>query len=209
VLLDSMAIDLMHTSAMQYYAATLRLQALEDILSGPSHLHDRLRTVLPWTRAQRANFDDARIETDPDAFPAAQGLGRTPLPMVGKRPGPKKLGPWLVSTAWRQAVRKPKSSAAQAPQAYIAKMDANWWRLAQVDSAVVSNADGSGASWHRRDRDTFRALMRRSARLHRRLLREWPRLSAEYRSAMPEFTSAQTWKRTFEGPSSDQERSTP
>jgi galactofuranosylgalactofuranosylrhamnosyl-N-acetylglucosaminyl-diphospho-decaprenol beta-1,5/1,6-galactofuranosyltransferase len=209
VLLDSMAIDLMHTSAMQYYAATLRLQALEDILSGPSHLHDRLRTVLPWTRSQRANFDDARIETDPDAFPAAQGLGRTPLPMVGKRPGPKKLGPWLVSTAWRQTLRKPKSSAAQAPQAYIAKMDANWWRLAQVDSAVVSNADGSGASWHRRDRDTFRALMRRSARLHRRLLREWPRLSAEYRSAMPEFTSAQTWKRTFEGPSSDQERSTP
>jgi galactofuranosylgalactofuranosylrhamnosyl-N-acetylglucosaminyl-diphospho-decaprenol beta-1,5/1,6-galactofuranosyltransferase len=209
VLLDSMAIDLMHTSAMQYYATTLRLQALEDVLSGPAHLHDRLRTVLPWTRGQRANFDDARIETDPDAFPAARGLGRTPLPMQGKRPGLAKLGPWLVNTAWRQTLAKPKSSAAEAPQAYIAKMDANWWRLAQVDSAVVSNADGSGASWYRRDRDTFRALMRRSVKLHRRLSREWPRLCAEYRSAMPEFTSEQAWKRTFEGPSSDQERSTP
>src|ERR1035437_8295409 len=105
-----MAIDLMHTSAMQYYATTQRLQALEDVLSGPSHQRERLRTILPWTRAQRANFDDARIETDPDAFPAARGLGRTPLPMQGKRPGPKKLGPWLVSTAWRQALRRPKSS---------------------------------------------------------------------------------------------------
>jgi galactofuranosylgalactofuranosylrhamnosyl-N-acetylglucosaminyl-diphospho-decaprenol beta-1,5/1,6-galactofuranosyltransferase len=209
VLLDSMAIDLMHTSAMQYYATTLRLQALEDVLSGPSHLHDRLRTVLPWTRGQRANFDDARIETDPDAFPAARGLGRTPLPMHGKRPGPTKLGPWLVNTAWRQTMRKPTSSAAEAPQAYIAKMDANWWRLAQVDSAVVSNADGSGASWYRRDRDTFRALMRRSVKLHRRLSREWPRLSAEYRRAMPEFTSEQAWKSTFQGPSCDQGRSTP
>ena len=209
VLLDSIGIDLMHTSAMQYYATTLRLQALEDVLSGPAHLHDRLRTVLPWTRGQRASFDDARIETDPDAFPSPRGLGRTPLPMQGKRPGPKKLVPWLVSTAVRQTLLKPKSSAAEAPQAHIAKMDANWWRLAQVDSAVVSNADGSGASWHRRDRATFRALMKRSLVLHRRLYREWPRLAAEYRSAMPEFTSPEAWKRTFEGPPSEQERSTP
>jgi galactofuranosylgalactofuranosylrhamnosyl-N-acetylglucosaminyl-diphospho-decaprenol beta-1,5/1,6-galactofuranosyltransferase len=209
LLLNSMMIDLMQTSAMQYYAATLRLQALEDVLSGPSHLHDRLRTVVPWTRGQRVNFNDARIETDPDAFPAARGLGRTPLPMQGKRPGAKKLLPWAISTSWRQGMRKPQSSAAEAPQAYIANMDANWWRLAQVDSAVVSNADGSGASWHRRDRGTFRALMRRSLRLHRRLSREWPRLSAEYRAAMPEFTSSETWKHTFEDRSSVQERSTP
>jgi galactofuranosylgalactofuranosylrhamnosyl-N-acetylglucosaminyl-diphospho-decaprenol beta-1,5/1,6-galactofuranosyltransferase len=209
VLLDSMVVDLMHSSAMQYYAATLRLQALEDVLSGPSHLHARLRTVLPWTRGQRANFDDARIETDPDAFPAPRGLGRTPLPMQGKRPGVKKLVPWLVNTAVRQTLLKPKGSATEAPQAYIAKMDANWWRLAQVDSAVVSNADGSGASWHRRDRETFRALMTRSVRLHRRLSREWPQLAAQYRSAMPEFTSPETWKRTFEGAPPDQSSDTP
>lgn len=209
LLLNSMAIDLMQSSAMQYYAATLRLQALEDVLSGPAHLHERLRTVVPWARGQRANFADACIETDPEAFPAAQGLGRTPLPMQGKRPGLAKLVPWLVSTSWRQGMAQPKSSAAQAPQAYIAKMDANWWRLAQVDSAVVSNADGSGASWHRRDRDTFRALMRRSLRLHRRLAREWPRLAGEYRGAMAEFTSEQTWKATFEGPGSASEHGTP
>jgi galactofuranosylgalactofuranosylrhamnosyl-N-acetylglucosaminyl-diphospho-decaprenol beta-1,5/1,6-galactofuranosyltransferase len=105
-------------------------------------------------------------------------------------------------------MRKPAGSAAEAPQAYIAKMDANWWRLAQVDSAVVSNADGSGASWHRRDRETFRALMKRSVRLHRRLSREWPQLAAEYRSAMPQFTSPETWKRTFEGAPPDQSSDT-
>jgi len=51
--------------------------------------------------------------------------------------------------------------------------------------------------------------MKRSLVLHRRLYREWPRLAAEYRSAMPEFTSPEAWKRTFEGPPSEQERSTP
>jgi len=197
IVADSMAIDLMHTSAMQYYATSLRLKALEDVLSGPAHLHPSLRTAAPWARAQGAQFDDSRIEREPDAFPAPRGLGRTPLPMVGKRPGVKKLLPWLVSTAVRQTLVQPKDSTGQAPQAYIAKMDANWWRLAQVDSAVVSTADGSGASWHRRDRDTFRALMRRSAALHRRLAREWPRLAAEYRSAMPELTSPAAWDKTF------------
>ncbi|GAA1255215.1 glycosyltransferase [Oryzihumus leptocrescens] len=194
---DSVGIDLMHASAMQYYAASLRLRALEDVLSGPGHLHPSLRTAAPQARSLSSQFSDSRIEPDPDAFPPPRGLGYTPLPMVGKRPGVKKLVPWLVTTAVRQTLLKPRPGASEAPQAYVAKMDANWWRLAQVDSAVVSTADGAGASWHRRDRDTFRTLMARSARLHRELAREWPRLAGEYRAARAELTSPEAWEKTF------------
>jgi galactofuranosylgalactofuranosylrhamnosyl-N-acetylglucosaminyl-diphospho-decaprenol beta-1,5/1,6-galactofuranosyltransferase len=108
--------------------------------------------------------------------------------------------PWLVTVATKQILAPAKAATTTTPQAYLAKMDANWWRLAMLDSAVVSNADGSGASFYKRDRATWRALMARSARLHRRLAREWPGLAARYRAALPEFTSAQTWETTIAGP---------
>jgi galactofuranosylgalactofuranosylrhamnosyl-N-acetylglucosaminyl-diphospho-decaprenol beta-1,5/1,6-galactofuranosyltransferase len=36
-----------------------------------------------------------------------------------------------------------------------------------------------------------------SVRLHRQITKEWPRLSAQYRSAAPEFTSPAAWQRAF------------
>jgi galactofuranosylgalactofuranosylrhamnosyl-N-acetylglucosaminyl-diphospho-decaprenol beta-1,5/1,6-galactofuranosyltransferase len=200
VVLDSVWVDLRHASAMQYYATTLRLQALEDILEGPEHLHARLRSVIPLTRALKDQFDDARISPDPEAFPPPTGAGRTPLPLRGKRPSNASMIPWFLTVATKQVLAPAKAAETTAPQAYLAKMDANWWRLAMLDSAVVSNADGSGASFYKRDRATWRALMGRSARLHQRLARQWPTLAAQYRAALPEFTSPQTWESTIHGP---------
>jgi galactofuranosylgalactofuranosylrhamnosyl-N-acetylglucosaminyl-diphospho-decaprenol beta-1,5/1,6-galactofuranosyltransferase len=108
--------------------------------------------------------------------------------------------PWFLTVATKQVLAPAKAAETTAPQAYLAKMDANWWRLAMLDSAVVSNADGSGASFYKRDRATWRALMGRSARLHQRLARQWPTLAAQYRAALPEFTSPQTWESTIHGP---------
>jgi galactofuranosylgalactofuranosylrhamnosyl-N-acetylglucosaminyl-diphospho-decaprenol beta-1,5/1,6-galactofuranosyltransferase len=61
----------------------------------------------------------------------------------------------------------------------------------------VSAADGATAAWYRRDRTLFRSLSRRNAALHARLMREWPRLAAEYRDAAAEFTSPEKWRETF------------
>jgi galactofuranosylgalactofuranosylrhamnosyl-N-acetylglucosaminyl-diphospho-decaprenol beta-1,5/1,6-galactofuranosyltransferase len=76
-------------------------------------------------------------------------------------------------------------------------MDSRWWLLSQFDSALVTTADGTGASWYRRDPDTFTSMLRRSITLHQRLLREWPRLSQEYSAAMPIVTSPLEWEKTF------------
>jgi galactofuranosylgalactofuranosylrhamnosyl-N-acetylglucosaminyl-diphospho-decaprenol beta-1,5/1,6-galactofuranosyltransferase len=52
----------------------------------------------------------------------------------------------------------------------------------------------------------FRRQMARSARLHARLYQEWPQLSKRYREALPELTSPEVWKQTFEGLEDDRVR---
>jgi galactofuranosylgalactofuranosylrhamnosyl-N-acetylglucosaminyl-diphospho-decaprenol beta-1,5/1,6-galactofuranosyltransferase len=66
------------------------------------------------------------------------------------------------------------------------------------DSALVSAADGSGKNIYTRDRAKFRALLRESIRLHAELRRRWPALQREYRRAMPDLVSAESWRRIFE-----------
>jgi galactofuranosylgalactofuranosylrhamnosyl-N-acetylglucosaminyl-diphospho-decaprenol beta-1,5/1,6-galactofuranosyltransferase len=77
-------------------------------------------------------------------------------------------------------------------------MDARWWMLSQFDSAVVSTADGTSASWYRRDLAQARELMRRTIAIHQRMYIEWDSLVDRYRHALPEITSPQAWKKTFE-----------
>ena len=66
-------------------------------------------------------------------------------------------------------------------------------------SALISSADGRGKSVYRRDRATFRRLLRDSRALHRELAENWDRLAREYRDALPEFTSQDAWRDTFAG----------
>jgi galactofuranosylgalactofuranosylrhamnosyl-N-acetylglucosaminyl-diphospho-decaprenol beta-1,5/1,6-galactofuranosyltransferase len=55
------------------------------------------------------------------------------------------------------------------------------------------------AAWYQRDPRQFKDQMARSAQLHARLYREWPRLAERYREALPELASPESWKQTFEG----------
>jgi galactofuranosylgalactofuranosylrhamnosyl-N-acetylglucosaminyl-diphospho-decaprenol beta-1,5/1,6-galactofuranosyltransferase len=79
----------------------------------------------------------------------------------------------------------------------LPNQDTAWWVLSRLDSAMVSAADGASAAWYQRDRKLFRSLSQRSTLLHARLLREWPRLAAEYRAAAAGFTSPEKWRETF------------
>ena len=38
----------------------------------------------------------------------------------------------------------------------------------------------------------------RSAKLHLRLYKEWPHLVEQYREALPELASPDTWRKTFD-----------
>ena len=69
--------------------------------------------------------------------------------------------------------------------------------MSQYDSAVVSNAEGTGASWYKRDPKQLREMMAESAKLHAALLKNWSKLSAQYKAALTEITSIEAWEKTF------------
>ncbi|NUR09758.1 MAG: glycosyltransferase [Nocardioidaceae bacterium] len=196
-----------HLFSMQYSTAELRHLALEDVLAGPAGLHGDLLTKLPQIRELRTQFPDGRTDPDPDAFPAVR---REKPPKRGTDPTqPKgKLGQ-LVSAA-TSAVRQTLPTRALAgdhPEARLSAMDAKWWMISQFDSVVVSMPDGTSASWLQRDREEFRDLMKRTVDIHARLHREWPRLAAEYRRALPDITSPEQWAKTFDASASRSEGS--
>ncbi len=78
--------------------------------------------------------------------------------------------------------------------------NARWFLLGTLDSATVSNADGSGVAFRRRDPEHFRRLLGRTVALYRQLAADWPRTSDAYRAAVPELTSVDAWRRVFERP---------
>ena len=95
--------------------------------------------------------------------------------------------------------RRPRPGAKDRPQIALPGQDAAWWVLTKLDSALVSTADNTTASWYQRDPRLFRSLGLRSLVLHRRLRRQWDKLAAEYKAAAPGFTGPEQWRQTFAG----------
>jgi galactofuranosylgalactofuranosylrhamnosyl-N-acetylglucosaminyl-diphospho-decaprenol beta-1,5/1,6-galactofuranosyltransferase len=198
LLRQSLATDVKHILSMQYYAASARISALHDVLSGPSHMHRTMAKRAPELRAMKGKFPDSAMQQDPAAFPAPR---RRKPPKKGKEPtAPNSLalGPWLLKTLVKQTTIPASDLSANNPEVAIAHQDSKWWRLSQLDSAVVSNADGTGASWYQRDSRKARALLRESVLLHAKLRQNWETLQKQYRSQLSDVTSIEAWEATIE-----------
>lgn len=186
-----------HLVSMQYSTVEMRHQALLDVMSGPGHLHGRLPETLPYVNGIRAGFDDAKLEVDRDAFPPVR---REKPPRKGRDsaevPG---RAAQLISAGLQplRQLKKPRGLSRDFPEAEVRAMDAKWYRLASYDSAVVSMNDGTSAAFYRRDPEKFRELLSKTLKLHEELKREWPRLAQEYRAALGDITSPETWERTL------------
>ena len=195
---ESNYMDVKHLISMQYYTEAGRLMALHDILAGPDQLHDILDERIKQIRTMAGEYSDAVFKPRVDEFPTPR---TTKPPRRGQgfsQPSVAGLVPWAVKTLVRQIGLPVKELSKERPQAHIAHQDNKWWRMAQYDSAVVSNADGTAASWYRRDPEVVRKNLAEATRLHGRILAEWPRLRAAYREALPRITSLEEWGRTFE-----------
>ena len=199
VVTENMEHQIRHLLSMQYSTATLRLMAIEDVLSGPEHLHRGLATKTGQLREVRSSFPDSQAQSDIESFPTVR---RLKPPRRGKEPTSptNKLGLFVKAAlgAVRQ-VRPVGELAHRHPQRVVPYQDAEWWLLSNVDGALVSTADGTSTSWYQRDPVQFRTLLQRSVKLHARMLREWPRLREQYRAAVGEFTSREEWRKTFDG----------
>ncbi|MFE9102705.1 glycosyltransferase [Actinomadura geliboluensis] len=198
---ESFIISVKHALAMQYSTAELMLSAIEDVLSGPEHMHAGIATKLPEIMRFRASFPDARNRASHEEFPRVR---RSRPPKRGRGFKPPRGTVNVLASAMLGTVKqlRPVDPAARGnPQLTVPHIDRHWSLLAQVDSALVSSADGTKVAWYQRDPERFRRLLARTSLLHARLTREWPELSRRYRAAMAEIASPEAWRATFEAAS--------
>ncbi len=185
-----------HLLAMQYSTVELRHLALQDVLDGPDQLHEDLPVKLGQVRELRKRFGDAQTKAHPDAFPPPRRAKPRKKDLDSEIPG--RLSQYLSAAkgSLRQFLGTRPLSRSH-PESMLPAMDASWFRLATLDSAVVSMPDGTSAALYQRDPALFRDLLRRTIEIHQQLHREWPRLSRLYREQLAEITSPERWEKTF------------
>lgn len=197
IIRNSQMLDLKHLVSMQYYTVTGRLEAERDLLAGPDRLHSILATKLPQIRAAAADFSDSVMEKEFEDFPPV----KEPRP---KRPRRKpvdesRLGKMVEGAkALARQVVPPRPGHRENPQTQIAFKDNKWWNTAQWDSALVTNAEGTGIAWYKRDPAMVRRMLAESLSHQVRIYQEWHRLQRVYKSALDELVSFEAWARTFE-----------
>lgn len=198
VVRESSYMDVKHLISMQYFSEQGRLDAMRDVLAGPDQLHGIIGTKLPEIRAQMAEFTDAQYKPDVDAFPGVAPSKPRNRGRGVQMPGRLTLVPWAAKTVVRQIAMPVEGAYEEQPQAVVPHQDARWWALSQYDSAIVSNAEGTGASWHKRDPRKVRSMLSEGLRLHAQLLMQWSRLRQTYRDSLGHITSVEEWEKTFD-----------
>jgi len=196
MLRTAFASDLKHLVSMQYYTGAGRVQALEDVVAGPQRLHEILPVRLGEIRAMAEDFPDARMRKDVNAFPDVHGKPVRPRKKQSPDSGVVLVAKGALALA-RTFTARERPEAKVHPQARIAHKDNRWYRVAKYDSAIVSTADGTQASWYQRDRHQARLLSARSATLSAKVFNQWAKLRETYRGARDEITSIESWEKTF------------
>lgn len=195
---NALKLDLKHNISMQYYTVRGRIEAMKDLLRGPGILHDVLPTKLPEIRQMAQGASEMEFKPNLDEFPSVKLVKPPRKGKAASVPSRVKVVPWLAKNIIRQVGFPVNEISKDHPQALVPHQDNKWWRMSQYDSAVVSNAEGSAASWYKRDPRLVRTLMLESIKVYAEVLRKWPALKREYRAAVPEITSIEAWRKTFE-----------
>jgi galactofuranosylgalactofuranosylrhamnosyl-N-acetylglucosaminyl-diphospho-decaprenol beta-1,5/1,6-galactofuranosyltransferase len=193
---ESMNHQIKHLIAMQYSTVELRLMAMNDVLDGPGGLHAQLLTRLGDVRDFRKGWDDATTSADPDSVPPV----RHSKPR--KRGDTSEIPPRLSQLASAviggiRQFRPARAMASDFPEANLPAMDARWYHLATLDSAIVSMPDGTSAAFYKRQPEQFKDLLKRNLEVHERFYRDWQVLAKTYRDALGEITSPEVWEKTF------------
>ena len=208
VLYYSQTQDLKHLVSMQYYTIQGRLLGQRDLLAGPSQLHDLLVTRNAEVRGMAKEYSDSQLKPEYETFPPIRTtkIAKPPRRRARNEDDPREALPInesrlrLILKGGFAVLRQflpMDEHATENPQVHIPHKDNKWWNTAQWDSALVSNAEGTGLSWYRRQPKMTKALMGESVSNHVKLLQNWDRLAAEYREALPRITSLEAWEATF------------
>ena len=192
--ISNLASDVRHLLTMDYYTVKLRQLAYESVLAGPASLHSELTTRLPQIRALSSRFHEAKLVGDLgsfDRFPATSQVSDDEV-----RPQGLQVYRFLAKNFLRHGLKKPHAASEHRPDAHLPR-HAPWWVVPNFDSVAVTNAEGSGVTWHVRDRALFRGLLWSSVTKNLRYRSQWKSLSKTYREQLAELTSEESWKRTL------------
>jgi galactofuranosylgalactofuranosylrhamnosyl-N-acetylglucosaminyl-diphospho-decaprenol beta-1,5/1,6-galactofuranosyltransferase len=176
-----------HLVAMQYGLVHTTLLGIEDFLAGPKVLRDGGMAALAAARAGRADYPETI------KHPAATAPVRSADIQVRRDSGDPSR-PLLVLV--KRAVQQ-WTGRTQPGLKAITREDAHWWHVSLFDHVMVTDASQSGVRIRRRDKARARALLLRTIRVLRRLHRELPDLSRQYRAAVPELISRENWERLY------------
>ena len=179
-----------------YSAMALHHMALRDILRGPQYIVDSLPTKLGEVRELRAKYPDAQAKDSFEDYPEPSGETDSPRNHPSTMKSRYKAAVGLIAKSF---IKNVDPSKAKNPDAAIPAQDAAWTWLAfdRVNSALVTTPDGNGVAWLKRDNRLFRRNMIEGYRLTRKIMRNWKRLSAQYRAY--NISSVETWRHIFEG----------
>ncbi|MFD7652374.1 glycosyltransferase [Actinosynnema sp. NPDC059797] len=194
---QGMKLSLRHLLSMEYSTVAVQQKAIEDFLDGPAKLFDSLRTALPDIQRLRKTYSDAQVLPSAREFPPPT-FDMVRAEAMLKPPVNPAVIAAKASKALLHNLRTPEKHTEERPQINVPATNARWFLLGNLDSATVSNADGSGVAFRKRDPKEFRQLMARVVRNYRRLGQEWPRMKRTYRDALPELTSVESWRKVFE-----------
>lgn len=188
---------LKHTMCMEYSTMAIQIEAMKDFLAGPDQLFDILESSLPRIAKLRSNYSDAVIIDSADQLPAPTGAPGVPTQNIGGRLAKIKKVPWAVK-GLKHLLSKEDPRHHEAPQLNLTPDEARWFTLSRVDSATVSTAGGTGVAFRKRDRDLARDLVEQTRELLSDIEDNFDEMRTEYRKALPELTSRESWRKIFE-----------
>jgi galactofuranosylgalactofuranosylrhamnosyl-N-acetylglucosaminyl-diphospho-decaprenol beta-1,5/1,6-galactofuranosyltransferase len=197
VLRHSFAHQVAFILGMQYSTVALRTLAVDDVLTGPAHMHEHLPEALRRVQDVRAPFDDADARASATDFPA-------PASSTADRAGalsPPPSGLTKMVAAARGLMHQLQSVPREArdrPDLVLPDGQSYWWRLGSLDSAVAPTRDGRSIVWYRRDRAMAGRLLWGSVVAHGRLWRRWASLADAYREGLAGIVAEQAWHESFE-----------
>ena len=188
---------LKHTMCMEYSTMAIQIEAMKDFWAGPDQLFDILESSLPRIAKLRSNYSDAVIIDSADQLPAPTGAPGVPTQNIGGRLAKIKKIPWAVK-GLKHLLSKEDPRHHEAPQLNLTPDEARWFTLSRVDSATVSTAGGTGVAFRKRDRDLARDLVEQTRELLSDIEDNFDEMRTEYRKALPELTSRESWRKIFE-----------
>lgn len=189
--------DLKLLFMLQYSTVQLRYQAMVDVFSGPARLHEWLGTKNQQAREIRTDFVDARVVEELSTLPPVRRSSRAILGPVGRPTNPFATIALALRVTFRQLLVKETAGSRRHPERIIPAPDINWWRFADIDSALVTAPDGIGVAWYQRDRRVMRRYLVRSLIMNCRLALRWAKLTRKYRDEIPDLVSPEAWKKTL------------